>query len=162
MEIKGIEDLSELKAKFVADKNVTMQQLSDEYGVPLIRIRRTAKREGWKELRAAAERRVSAKLVKEVTSSKGEINKTYFRIVNKLLEKAEGIIDNAECWQPTILKEMTTAMKNLKDCLDVKSADELREQAARIAKLEREAEAGTHVDTTVTVEFKEDISKWSQ
>ncbi|MEE1046725.1 MAG: hypothetical protein U0M60_04805, partial [Clostridia bacterium] len=43
-------------------------------------------------------------------------------------------------WQPTGLKELATTMKYLKECKGVKSEADMREQEARIAKLQREAQ----------------------
>jgi hypothetical protein len=44
----------------------------------------------------------------------------------------------------------------------IKSEADLREQEARIRNLEKQAEVEEAKDTTVIVQFEEDISKWSK
>jgi sialic acid synthase SpsE len=77
------------------------------------------------------------------------------------MKRAEKVVDEAVAWQPTTIKEMTTAMKNLRECMDIKSEDELREQEARIAKLEREAEDGGE-KAPVIISFEGDIGQYSK
>jgi hypothetical protein len=59
-------------------------------------------------------------------------------------------------------KQLTSALKDLKDIKGYKSAIDLKEQEARIAKLEKEAMDEKSNDTTVIVQFEEDITKWSK
>jgi hypothetical protein len=55
------------------------------------------------------------------------------------LQKAEETIENTPVWSVNALKEMSTALKNLKECKGVKSDIDLREQEARIKNLEKQA-----------------------
>lgn len=153
-------DWSKIKAEYIAG-GTSYKKLASKYGLPLIKVTRMAQREGWVELRARAERKVSTNLVNGIIKSKSKIEETYYRIVEKLMKKAEKVVDEAVAWQPTTIKEMTTAMKNLRECMDIKSEDELREQEARIAKLEREAEAGTE-HAPITVTFAGDVNEFSK
>jgi hypothetical protein len=56
------------------------------------------------------------------------------------MKKAEELIESTPVWQPTMLKEMATTMKYLKECKGVKSDADMREQEARIKNLEKQAE----------------------
>jgi flagellar motility protein MotE (MotC chaperone) len=77
------------------------------------------------------------------------------------MKKAEELIETTPIWQPQMLKDMATTMKYLKECKGVKSEADIREQDARIKKLEKEIEAEAK-DTTVIVQFEEDITKWNK
>lgn len=55
------------------------------------------------------------------------------------MQKAEETIENTPVWSVNALKEMSTALKNLKECKGVKSDIDLREQEARIKNLEKQA-----------------------
>lgn len=78
-----------------------------------------------------------------------------------LFEKAEGVIRDTPIWQPTSIKEMATAMKYLKECKGVKSEADIREQEARIAKLQKEAQEEDGA-TDITVILEGDLEKYSK
>ena len=55
------------------------------------------------------------------------------------MQRAEEVIEQTPVWSVNALKEMSTALKYLKECKGVKSEIDLREQEARIKNLERQA-----------------------
>jgi hypothetical protein len=101
-------------------------------------------------------------VIESLSDKESEIDDKYFRIVDKLLNKAEATVDAVEEWHPTLLKEMATTMKYLKDCKGIKSEDDIAEQRARIAKLRKEAEDDTPEDREVNVTFIGDIEEYSK
>lgn len=78
-----------------------------------------------------------------------------------LFEKAEETIENTPVWSVNSLKEMATAMKYLKECKGVKSEADIREQEARIAKLQKEAQEEDGA-TDITVILEGDLEKYSK
>ena len=78
-----------------------------------------------------------------------------------LFEKAEETIENTPVWSTNSLKEMATAMKYLKECKGVKSEADIREQEARIAKLQKEAQEEDGA-TDITVILEGDLEKYSK
>lgn len=132
-------DWKRIKAEYIAG-GTSYRKLAEKYGVPRTTLERKAKDEKWAELRRQAEGKAEAKIVDAVIEKSAKIDDKYFRLVDKLLDKAEETIDDVEKWHPTLLKEMATTMKYLKDCKGIKSEKDLEEQDARIAKLRKEAE----------------------
>jgi protein-disulfide isomerase len=118
--------------------------------------------EKWSVLRKKGRRKAEEKLVEAVSEKNAKIDDRYFRLVDKLMQRAEETIENTPVWSVNGLKEMATAMKYLKECKGVKSEADIREQEARIAKLQKEAQEEEARDTTVIVQFEEDITKWSK
>ena len=151
---------SKIKAEYLAG-GTSYRKLSKKYGVPFSNLKNIAIKEQWTQLREQAKNRTDTKLVENIGRQNAKIDDTYFRCVDKLMRKAEALIDNTEIWQPTNLKDMATTMKYLKECKGVKSDADIREQEARIRNLEKQAEADTK-DTTVIVQFEDDITKWSK
>ena len=84
--------------------------------------------------------------------------------MDKLFDKAEEVIDNTPIWQPTLLKEMATTMKYLKECKGIKSEADIREQEARISKLQKEGmeEYNSNTEVKVTFGTDEERSKWAE
>ena len=127
-------------------------------------MQRKAKDEDWLGLRSQAEAKTETKIVNDVSEQNAKIDDTYFRCVDKLMKKAEELIDNTPIWQPTNLKDMATTMKYLKECKGVKSEADMREQEARIAKLQKEAEADDNGSAEIVVTFGtgKESDKWAE
>ena len=60
------------------------------------------------------------------------------------------------------LKAIASSLRDIKEIQMLKSDLDKQEQEARINKLRKEVEDDAQTETTVTVKFEEDISKWSQ
>lgn len=150
---------SKIKAEYISG-GTSYRKLAKKYGVSPTTLTKVAIREGWNDARHQAEIRQTSKIVNDVSNKNAKIDDTYFRCVDKLMRKAEELIDSTPIWQPQIIKEMATTMKYLKDCKGIKSEADMREQEARIERLRKDAQTESQGDTTVTVRFEEDISKW--
>lgn len=153
-------DWKRIKAEYIAG-GTSYRKLCTKYGVPRTNLERKAKEEKWAELRRQAEGRAEAKIVDAISRQNAKVDDTYFRIVDKLMKKAEELVDNTPIWQPTNLKEMAATMKYLKECKGVKSDADIREQEARIKKLEKEIEAEAK-DNGVTIVIAPDVEEYSK
>ena len=154
-------DWKKLKAEYIAG-GTSYRKLAEKYGVPRSNIERRAKAEKWTELRGQAEVKAEAKIVESVSEKNAKIDDKYYNLVDKLLDKAEEVIVNTPVWQATSLKEMATALKYLKECKGVKSEIDLREQEARIAKLQKEAEAEDKESNEIKVTIEGDLEIYSK
>ena len=149
-----------IKAEYLAG-GTSYRKLASKYEVKLSALRGIAEREKWVELRAQTQLKTNTKLTETVSKENAKINESYYRIVDKLFKKAEETIDEVDKWHPTLLKEMATTMKYLKECRDVKSVADTAEQEARIEKLRREATMG-ETDTEIKVIIEGDLEKYSK
>ena len=148
-----------IKAEYIAG-GTSYRKLAEKYGVPRTTLERKAKEEKWSELRRQAEGKAEAKMVNAISEKSAKIDDKYFRLVDKLFTKAEEVIDNTPIWQVNSIKEMATALKYLKECKGVKSEADMREQEARIAKLQKEAEEEKQ-DKDITIVFGSDAEDYS-
>lgn len=138
-------DWNKIKAEYIAG-GTSYRKLCEKYGLKLSELRSVAEREKWVELKAQAQHKINTKIVNDVSNKNAKIDDKYYRLVDMLLDKAEELILTTPIWQPQGLKELATTMKYLKECKGVKSDADMREQEARIAKLQREAEIGNQDD----------------
>lgn len=156
-------DWKKMRAEYISS-DTSYRKLSVKYGVPRSNIERRAKEEKWTQLRRQAEAKAEAKIIDAVSEKSAKIDDTYFRCVDKLMRKAEALIDNTEIWQPTNLKDMATTMKYLKECKGVKSEADMREQEARIKNLEKQAMESESGASEIHVTFgdasSEDVKEW--
>lgn len=142
-------DWNKIKAEYIAG-GTSYRKLAKKYGVPFSNLKNIAVKEQWTQLRERAKNKQDSKLVENIGKQNAKIDDKYFRLVDKLLKKAESLIDESPDWSVTGIKEMATALRYLKECKGVKSAADIREQEARIRNLERQAESDQR-ETGVTV-----------
>lgn len=154
-------DWKAIKTEYIAG-GTSYRKLCEKYGVPKTTLERKAKDEKWTELRRQAEGKTEAKIVDAISKHNAKIDDKYFRLIDKLFDKAEEVIENMSEWQPYTLKEMATAMKYLKECKGVKSEADLREQEARIAKLQKDAEADSNIDNEIKVVIEGCLDDYSK
>lgn len=138
-------DWNKIKAEYIAG-GTSYRKLCEKYGLKLSELRSVAEREKWVELKAQAQHKTNTKIVNVVSENNAKIDDKYFRLVDKLLDKAEATINAVDEWHPTLLKEMATTMKYLKECKGVKSELDIEEQRERINKLRREAQDNNQDD----------------
>lgn len=132
-------DWNEIKAEYIAG-GTSYRKLAAKYNVPFNTLKTIAIKGEWVKLREQAEHNTTTKIVEDIARKNAKIDDKYFKLVDKLLDKAEEVIDNTPIWQCTSLKEMASALKYLKECKGVKSDADMREQEARILKLQKDAE----------------------
>lgn len=150
---------TKIKAEYIAG-GISYRKLAEKHGVSFNTLKDIAVREGWNDLKQQAHNRATTKIVNVVSDKNAKIDDKYFRLVDKLFDKAEEVIDNTPVWQSYNIKEMATALKYLKECKGVKSEADMREQEARIAKLQREAQEETQ-DKDITIVFGSDAEDYS-
>ena len=151
---------NELKAEYIAG-GTSYRKLAAKYDVPFNTLKTIAIKEGWVNLREQAEHNTTTKIVNDIVKQNAKINEKYFNLVDKLLDKAEEVIDNTPIWQCTSLKEMASALKYLKECKGVKSDADMREQEARIKNLEKQIEDDTG-NKEITVHIQGSANEYSK
>ena len=151
---------AKIKAEYVAG-GTSYRKLATKYGVPFSNLKNIAIKEQWTQLREQAKNRTDTKLVDNIGRQNAKIDDKYFRLVDMLFDKAEEVIATTPVWNASALKEMSTAMKNLKECKGVKSEADIREQEARIAKLQKEA-MEEEKDNGVTIVIGDNAEEYSK
>lgn len=132
-------DLKKAKAEYIAG-GISYKRLAEKYGVSFSIIRRAAERENWTDLKAQAVQKANIKIVESVAEQNGTHTVGVIDVADKLLTKIESLID-MEGLTISNIKDLTSAIKNLKEIKGIKSDIDLKEQKARIKKLEKEIEA---------------------
>ena len=132
-------DWKKIKAEYIAG-GTSYRKLAEKYGVSRSKLQAIATREKWVDLQSQAQAKAESKIVDHIIEQSAKIDTKYFSLVDKLMQRAEEVIENTPVWQVNSIKEMATALKYLKECKGVKSDIDLREQEARIRNLEKQAQ----------------------
>ena len=153
-------DWHKLKAEYIAG-GTSYRKLAEKYGVPFSNLKNVAIKEKWADLREQAKNVTETKLVEQIGKKNARIDDKFFNLVDKLLDKAESVIDDMPEWSVYDLKEMAVALKYIKDCRGVKSDADIREQEARIEKLRKEASSDDGGDNEIVIVMGEEASKFA-
>jgi hypothetical protein len=132
-------DWNKLKAEYIAG-GISYRKLAEKYGVSFSTLRDIAIREKWTDLKAQAQNKSVTKLVESVAKQNGTYTVSVIDVADKLLNKIEMLIDT-EKLTISHIKDLSSSLKNLKEIKGIKSEIDLKEQKARIKKLEKEIEA---------------------
>ena len=152
-------DWKRIKAEYIAG-GTSYRKLAEKYKVKLSALRSVAEREKWVDLKAQTQHKTNTKLTETVSDIEVKKAVDIIEVADKLLEKIEAVADMVS--DPDSIKKLTSAIKDLKDIKGIKSDADMREQEARIAKLQREAQEDTPEDREVNVTFIGDIEEYSR
>ena len=153
-------DWNKLKAEYIAG-GTSYRKLSEKYKVPFSTLKEHARREQWTDLREKARHRADTKFAIKIGEVQANKSLKINDVADKLLDKIVGLLDMSEFVDSQVIKQCTSALKDIKDIKGIKSDIDLREQEARIDKLRKDAEA-EQGDTSVTVKFEGEIERWSK
>jgi uncharacterized protein YjcR len=148
-------DWNKLKREYIQG-NTSYRKLVEKYGVPLTTLKTRAAKERWVELKEQARAKADTKIVESEANNQAERMKRLLSVTDRLLDAVEKAVDgfNAEelFLDKSALKSLSGAIKDIKDIQGIKSAIDIREQEARIANLQKQAEAeDTTKDIKVTI-----------
>ena len=153
-------DWKKIKTEYITG-GTSYRKLAQKHGVSFSTLRKIAAKEQWTQLRHNAGVKRDTVLAEKIGEDNAKIDDTYFRCVDKLMKKAEELIDNTPVWQAPFLKEMATTMKYLKECKGVRSDADAREQEARIKKLEKEISESNET-TRVHITIDDQAKEWAK
>ena len=153
-------DWNKIKAEYIAG-GTSYRKLAKKYekdGVTFPSLQKKARTEKWAEMRRQKEDKLNAKIVNDISTKQANTGLKINQVANKLIAKLNASIDKLDVIDGGSLKSYTSALKDLKEITNSKSDIDLREQEARIRKLEKEAEKDeSNSEIVVTIEGDLDI-----
>lgn len=154
-------DWKAIKAEYIRG-GTSYRKLCEKHGVSFSTLRGYAEREKWTDLKAQAQQKADTKIVEIVGGQQASRSAKILDVADKLLDKISGTIDAMEVIDSQSLKHFTSALKDLKDIKGIKSDIDLKEQEARIAKLQKEAlpEEDNKKEIVITIEGGDE--SWSK
>lgn len=136
-------DWNKIKTEYITT-DTSYRKLAQKYGVHYNAIANRAKQEGWVSQRNQFCDRTVTKAVDVIGEKQVDRAARLQSVADKLLNKIEEAVDRYDMEEIFVdrqsLRQITGALKDIKDIQMIRSDADLREQEARIAKLQREAE----------------------
>lgn len=156
-------DWSKLKREYIAG-GTSYRKLAEKYGVSFSTLRKVAAKEGWTELRDKARAKADTKLTDLISDQQAERFKRLQDVTDMLLDNLENIVTKVTLEEMILdkytLKQITGALKDIKDIQNIKSGLDLEEQKARIAILKKQAESDDDSDTAVKITIEGGDEEW--
>ena len=138
------------------------RKLADKYGIDQATISRRAKKEDWVSKRQHHISETQAKVLAADTEEKVDRATRLKTVADKLLEKVEEYMDTEMVMTAAALKNLSDAIKNIKETQMIRTEEDVEEQKARIAKLRKEAEKEEHNDNTIIIQFAEGSEEYAK
>ena len=136
-------DWQKIKTEYITT-DTSYRKLAEKYGVHYTNIAKRAKNEDWQHLRQQQTDRTQTKILNAIGSQQASRAARLQTVADKLLCKLEDAVDDlnmAELFaDKQALRQITGALKDLKDVQMIRSDADMREQEARIRNLQRQAE----------------------
>lgn len=123
---------------------ISQHDLADKYGLSYTVIKDRCRKEGWVAQRAEKRRKTAEKIVDQAADREAKQAERLWTAADRLLERVMKAADVA-C-TPRDIRDLTGAVKDIKEILSIKGQRDIREQEARIEKLTHDAKER---DTTV-------------
>ena len=132
-------DWQKIKTEYITT-DTSYRKLADKYGIDQATISRKAKKEDWVSMRQHHISETQAKILTADTEEKVDRATRLWTVADKLLDKVEQWVDMGEPISANSIKNLSDAIKNIKEVQMIRTAEDIEEQKARIAKLQKEAE----------------------
>lgn len=153
-------DWKRIKAEYIAG-GTSYRKLAEKYNVPFGTLRRIAKQEEWTQKRTQVEHKANTKMIETISEKEAEKAVNIIDVADKLLSKVSDLMETMVV-DTQSLKQLTSALKDLKEIKGYKSDADMREQEARINKLRKEAEREDDTTAEIEVVFKAGAEAWNE
>ena len=154
-------DWQKIKTEYITT-DTSYRKLADKYGIDQATISRKAKKEDWVSKRQHHLSETQAKILTADTEKKVDRAARLMTVADKLLEKVEQWVEMGDPVSATSIKYLSDAIKNIKEVQMIRTAEDIEEQKARIAKLQKEAEREENKDNTIVIQFAEGSEEYAK
>ena len=152
-----------IKTEYITT-DVSLRKLAAKHNVGESTLFARASKEKWVEQREQHQSKTVAKTIDAISKKQVDRAANLVSVADILLAKVKDLVESdAEVMSDTqSLKHISGVLKDIKEIQMIKSDADLREQEARIAKLQKEAEAEGKKDNTIIIQFSEGSEEYAK
>lgn len=158
-------DWNKIKTEYLTS-DTSYRKLAQKYGVNATTIAKKASKEDWVSQRQQQADRTLSKTLTAVSNRQVNRAVRLQEVADKLLNKIEAAVDDYNMEVLLVdrqsLRQITGALKDIKDIQMIRSEADLREQEARIAKLLKEADSENSGPNKVVIHIEGGEDTWSK
>lgn len=153
-------DWAKIEAEYITTET-SYRRLAEKYRVDQATIARKAKKEDWVSKRQRHVNETQAKVLAADTRKKVNRAAALNEAADLLLERTLNGIRAYRELPATAAKNYSDALKNIKEIHMIRSDEDIEEQKARIAKLNKEVQ-DEDKSKTITVTLEGDLSRYAK
>ena len=153
-------DWQAIKTEYITTQT-SYRKLAQKYGVSTTQICNVGREEKWVEQREQYLNNTTAKTIEKISKQEANRAAKIHNVADKLLNKIEGMVDRAGML-PKDVRALVAAVKDLKEIQGVRSELDDKEQRARIANLEKQADKSDDNKEPIRVIIGDDLSDYSK
>ena len=153
-------DWQAIKTEYITTET-SYRKLSQKYGVNVTNIAKKASAEGWVEQRKQYASKTQLKTIEQISQQQANRAAKVQTVADKLLLKIESLVDRPGM-MPKDVRSLVAAVKDLKEIQGVKSELDEKEQKARIANLQKQADADNGSKEPIKVIIGSDLEEYSK
>ena len=141
-------DWQEIKTEYITT-NTSYRKLAQKYGVNVTNIAKRASQEHWVEQRNQNATKTQSKILNAISNNQANRAVRLQTVADKLLNKVESLLEQSDPLEMDTqsMKHISGVLKDIKEIQMIRSDADMREQEARIANLQRQAEKDVPKDT---------------
>ena len=152
-------DWKKVKAEYIAG-GTSYRKLAEKYGVSFSTLKEIARREKWTDLKDIARHKADTKFADLMGEKQANRSAKINDVADMLLDKISTTLKLMDVVDSQSIKHFTSALKDIKDIKGIKSDIDLKEQEARIAKLQKDAEADADKNNSVSITIEGGDDDW--
>ena len=153
-------DWQKIRAEYITT-DISYRKLAEKYGLDQATIARKAKKEDWVSKRQHHADKTQAKILTADTQRKVDRVGRLMTVADKLLKKVEQAVDQEGPMSANAIKNLSDALKNIRETQMIRSEADMREQEARIRNLEKQAQV-EETDNEIKVTIAGDLEVYSK
>ena len=132
-------DWNKIKAEYIAG-GISYRKLAEKHEISRSKLQARATSEGWVDLKSQAQAKTEAKLVDSISDQSAKTTVTIYSVAEELLGKISSMLARGS-YNTKDIKNLTSAVKDIKEITGLKSDADMREQEARIKRLQKDLRA---------------------
>lgn len=157
-------DWQKIKTEYITT-DTSYRKLGQKYGIHYKVISQKGKDEKWVELRSQHRDKTLTNTLDAISDQQVDRAANLISVADQLLVKVQNIIENGSelLAGPQNLKHLSGVLKDIKEIQMIRSDADMREQEARINKLQKEADREDDGSAEITITFgSEDAERWAK
>ncbi len=154
-------DWKKIEAEYITTET-SYRKLAQKYGLNQATIAQKAKAEDWVGKRKQQASTAQALILEKDINKKVDRATRLKTVADKLLDKVEALVADDDYLSAAAIKNLSDALKNIKEAQMIRTQEDIDEQKARIAKLQKEAEKQDNDKSSITITLEGSLSDYAQ
>ena len=153
-------DWKKIKAEYITT-DTSYRKLAQKYGLAESTIYARGGKEHWVEQKERHQSKTVAKTLDALSNREVDRAARLMTVADKLLKKVEQAVDDDHPMSANAIKNLSDALKNIRETQMIRSEADMREQEARIRNLEKQAQV-EEIDKEIKVTIVGDLEAYSK